>query len=116
MARVRRWGLLGPAAAATSSAYSFVAVEPNGRQLQRVLDLAVNGTIRAVIDDQARAAFVATAGTGTTGNATTEPSAGVDGSNGNSTDFLLSEAALAHAYLERGHATGKVLLKVRAAV
>ena len=108
MSRVRRSGLLGAEAAATSNAYALVAVVPHGRMLQGVLDLAGAGTIRAVVDDGARGAFLRKNGQGQ-GQGGSNATEG-EGNGGG--DFLLSEAALAHAYLERGHATGKVLLKV----
>jgi len=51
-------------------------VHPNGKQLQEVMDLVADGTLKAVIDRR----------------------------------FPLAEAVLAFQYLERGHATGKVIL------
>jgi alcohol dehydrogenase len=56
--------------------YSVVAVSPNGKQLQDVMDLVSKGFIRPVIDRQ----------------------------------FSLADAADAFDYLERGHASGKVIL------
>ena len=58
--------------------YSLVAVEPNGAQLARVLELVAQGDIRPVVDSA-------------------RP---------------IQEAAAAHAYLEQGKASGKVVLQV----
>ena len=59
------------------SKYDLIIVKSNGKQLQSVLDLVDNGTIRSIIDRI----------------------------------FPLSDANEACAYLEQGHATGKVLLE-----
>jgi alcohol dehydrogenase len=56
--------------------YSFVVVEPNGIQLQAVMDLLESATIRAVVDRT----------------------------------FALDDVREAYEYLEKGHATGKVVL------
>lgn len=127
LSRLRRSGWLGEKAAATSLVYSLVTVVPDGPMLQRVLDLAGRGVIKAIIDErpaklkkEMRRRLAQAQGDGTGTERQPASNVVVDGEHNKSSDeggegkdLLLSDAAFAHAYLEQGHATGKVLLKVR---